>query len=543
MGVFQFISNSILAPTLVWAGIAGKLTALVLVPVLVGVSITVFWHGFNILRGAHGAHHFLDIFAKLIRSFLVVSIALAGGAYASNVIGFFNDLRTGLTGLFIGGNPSNSYDALDDAMMTAFGTFGPMLVESDKHISFGLVGASDITGVLMILGWFILVACLGIFCALCAFNLIFVDISLNLMFALGPMFIACMAFSSTARFADTWISGVLKYVLTAVAVSAVVGIGIGIVKTYASKLGADPSIINWVVQAINASIAVIILGLFVSKIPQVAADMVGGSALSLMTPKDGVVAGLKELGIPKDSQNATNGGIEKALRNQFGPPGGGGDGDPGGHAGSPSGMGNITSGRDSLGVQAATASSSTPPAAAAAAVAAMSSTSNSTSGSVLHAKSDSSSFKQTAGSVAASDSIVPLSASGLKNQTSFASSIAPNSSFSPVAVSVTSPAFASPTYAAASASTAAALPGSIGSSQAALNAPALNSSSYDTALVSVASGRSLGTAPAPGSTAPGLASGSASATAPVVSSTAYADAVSSVSFNRPIGTVHSPGKA
>lgn len=361
--VFSIIKTQLLAPTQAWSGVAGSLAAAVLVPVLIGVSILVFWHGFNILRGAHGAHHFLDIFAKLIRSFLVVSLAISAGAYATNVIGFFTDLRTGLTGLFIAGAPTDSYAALDKAMDSAIGTWDQLWLAASQSISIGLVGATDVSGLLMIFGWVLMVLALGIFCALCAFNLIFIDFALALMFALGPMFIACMAFNATSRYADGWISGVLKYVLTAVCIAAVVGIGLGIVSTYTAKLASDPTTVNFFLSSIGAVISSIVLGLFVVKMPQVAADMVGGGGLNLLSPRDGVVAAMTMANIPKAGQNATNGGIEKALERQFGPPASGSGGGGLGGGGAP-GTGSVTSGRESLGAQAASAPPSTPQAAA-----------------------------------------------------------------------------------------------------------------------------------------------------------------------------------
>ena len=502
--VFSTINTQLLSPADAWSGVAGTLSAAVLSPVLVGVSILVFWHGFNILRGAHGAHHFLDIFAKLIRSFLVVALAISAGAYAENVSGFFIDLRNGLTGLFIPGGPASSYIALDNAMTAAISTWDQMWLVASQNISFGILGTTDLTGVLMVGGWIVLVAVLGIFCALCAFNLIFIDFSLALMLALGPMFIACMAFNATSRFADGWIAGVLKYILTAVCVSAVVGIGISIVTTYTSKMIANPTTINFVLVAINAVIATTVLGLFVSKMPQVASDMVGGAALNLLTPRDGALAAMKVLNVPRDGQSSTNGGMERALERQFGPPTVGGAMNVGGAPGT----GNITGGRESLGAQAATAPSSMPPAAAASVAAAMASS----------ATSDAS-FASNAilGSEAATASSSPsLALSGGQ------------------VISASMPSgFSAPTARLVPASNDTNNPAQIVDS-ATVTAPWVAQTSVVAPTFAVA--------PAPMSTSAAAAPSFAPA-APRPPSADFSAAVTDVAFGRPVGSTHTPGKA
>ncbi|MEB0059312.1 type IV secretion system protein [Variovorax sp. LG9.2] len=497
--VFSSIKTQLLAPTDAWSGVAGNLSALVLSPVLVGVSIVIFWHGFNILRGAHGAHHMLDIFAKLIRSFLVVALAISAGAYTSNVIGVFNDLRTGLTGLFIPGGAANSYAALDAAMEAVLSTWDGMWLVASHNVSVGIVGPTDISGILMLIGWIVLAVALAIFCALCAFNLIFIDFSLALMFALGPMFIACMAFPSTSRFADGWISGVLKYVLTAVCVAAVVGLGVGILKTYTDKMVLDPSTINFILVAINGVIASVVLGLFVSKMPQVAADMVGGAALNLLTPRDGVAAAMRMMNIPKAGQGSTNGGIEKALERQFGPPQSSGGGGSNAIA---SGTGTITSGRDSLGVQAATGPSSMPPYAVAAAATAM---------------------------AAASTTTPTVSQENYSCESQSASSSSPVSG--PPAVVITAPMTSPSTSGSAS-------------NQVSEDGPILVPTSASHTAAQAASAVTTTPAPAqPVTAATTSTESSFSQTSSIPPPPDFTAAATAVSLGRPVGSTHTPGKA
>ncbi len=497
-GVFGTLSSQLLLPTESWAGVAGSLSALVLVPVLVGVSITIFWHGFNILRGAHGAHHFLDIFAKLIRSFLVMTLAVSAGSYTTNVLGFFLDLRSGLTGLFIAGSTGNSFDSLDKAMLNAFSTWSTLYPAAMDAISLSPLHP-DFTGVFMIIGWALLVFVLGLFCALAAFNLIFVDVALALMFALGPMFIACLAFPSTARFADTWLSAVLKYVLTAVCVAATVGIGVGIVTTYTTTLAANASTVNYFLAALSATSSCLVLGLFVAKVPQIAADMVGGAGLNLVAPRDGALTSARMAGVPKSVQSATLGGMERALERQFGPPQSNGTG---GSKAIASGTGIITSGRDSLGVQAATGPSSMPPYAVAAAATAM---------------------------AAASMTTPTVSQEDYSCESQSASPSAPVSG--PPAVVITAPMTSPSTSGSAS-------------NQVAEDGPILVPTSASHTAVQAASTVTTTPAPAqPVTVATTSTESSFSQTSSIPPPPDFTAAATAVSLGRPVGSTHTPGKA
>lgn len=276
VNVFEPIANQFVSMSNSWAGVAGTLTAAVLAPITIGVSILVMWHGISILRGAGGGHHALDVFVKCLRAFFVVAVALAAGAYAATVIGFFQELRTSLTGMFVTG-ATTSYSALDIAMQKMLDTWDPVWNWAKDHIN---IWDADFSGVVAILCWGLMSACFWMFGAICAINLVLIDISLALMFALGPMFIACFAFQATARFTDAWLGAVLKYTLTAVVVAAITGLGVGILESYATRISAASENLQFVVAALSALGSSIVLGVLALRIPALAGDMVGGIGIS-----------------------------------------------------------------------------------------------------------------------------------------------------------------------------------------------------------------------------------------------------------------------
>ncbi|MGJ7523713.1 type IV secretion system protein [Variovorax sp. LT1P1] len=274
------LASQILDATKAWSGIAGQLTGMVMALILTGTTILIMWHGFNIVRGAGGSNHFLDTFAKVLRSFLVVSVALAGGAYAGTVVAFFQELRNGLTSLFVVGS-SSSYDALDASVSAALGTWDPTWAWASEHINFW---SGDTSGLVGVVCWFFMAGAMLILAVICAINLIVIDFALALIFALGPIFVACFAFQSTARFTDAWLGGVLKYTFTGVVISAVVGMATSILQRYANALSSSAGALDFVAAAFGAVGAAVILVVLTSRIPQIAGDIVGGIGISAVGP-------------------------------------------------------------------------------------------------------------------------------------------------------------------------------------------------------------------------------------------------------------------
>ena len=278
VNVFEPIANKFIQTSNSWSGVAGSLTAAVLAPITIGVSILIMWHGIAILRGAGGGNHALDVFVRSLRAFLVVALALAAGAYTSNIVAFLQDMRTQLTALFVTGSMT-SYSALDIAMQKMLDTWDPVWNWSSANINFNPLNA-NISGIVAILCWGVMSACFWFFGAICAINLVLIDISLALMFALGPMFIACFAFQATARFTDAWLGAVLKYTLTAVVVAAITGLGVGILETYAQRIASASQNLQFVVAALAALGSSIVIGVLALRIPALAGDMVGGIGIS-----------------------------------------------------------------------------------------------------------------------------------------------------------------------------------------------------------------------------------------------------------------------
>ncbi|PZQ76886.1 MAG: hypothetical protein DI563_05780 [Variovorax paradoxus] len=276
------LAQKILDASNAWSGVAGQLTAVVVSPIVIGASLLVIWHGINILRGAGGQHHALDAFVKCVRAILVVGLAISAGAYSSNIVGFFQEFRSSLTGMFVSGS-TTSYDALDSAVNQAMNTWDPTWNWATDHIKL-LSTSPDVSGVVAIICWFLMMGALVIFAAICGINLIVIDFALAFIFAVGPMFVACFAFQSTQRFTDGWLGAALKYTFTAIVISAVVGLGLGILQSYAAGLSSSADAMDFVSVMFSAIGASLILCVLAYRVPQLAGDVVGGVGIAAFGP-------------------------------------------------------------------------------------------------------------------------------------------------------------------------------------------------------------------------------------------------------------------
>jgi len=112
--------------------------------------------------------------------------------------------------------------------------------------------------------------------------MIIIDFSLAIMFALGPLFIACLSFQGTAQFFNTWLSSILKYIFTAVVITAIVGLGMQVVSNYADALLTTPAeTIDYIGTTFAAVVSSMILIILTMKGAAIGADLSGGMALQI----------------------------------------------------------------------------------------------------------------------------------------------------------------------------------------------------------------------------------------------------------------------
>lgn len=323
--IFQTLSSDLPA------ALAGGVIPLV----AAGVSVQVAFHGFAVIRGTGGTNHFLDVFAKAMRAFLVFALCLTGTAYVDNIRPIFEELQRSLM-TYVGGPSGDIYTELDAVMQSGITTFNTIhqLLYERYHLSIEIgigthgINLDGVPAIILqaIITFFILA--FGIFAFI---DVMIISQTLVIVLAFGPLFLAGFAFESTAKWAEGWLTSVVKYVLTAVVLLVVVLAARQQAERFVSELSTGAS--SYALIPINSFgsgpiglplyeaqgklIAIlIVLTALLMKASSIAADMVGsmgiasnaiGMARSAKGSAIGAAKGLVQGGM-------AGGGVKGALK-------------------------------------------------------------------------------------------------------------------------------------------------------------------------------------------------------------------------------------
>lgn len=206
------------------------------------VTVWIVAYGFAVIRGEAQAS--VPAFAwRALKVAVILSFALGTGLYQQQVVKAVEGATTGLAGTIqtaaanagagnagcasvsaenvTGTSASAIYQTLDcydrqiDLVVDAYG---------EKATHEGMSPSGIVAGVCDVIdGW---LAGLGgvIFLVVLAVEIMMARVLLDLVLALGPLFIACAAFGPTARFFEAWTAKVANYALLQVLVSAFLGL-------------------------------------------------------------------------------------------------------------------------------------------------------------------------------------------------------------------------------------------------------------------------------------------------------------------------------
>jgi type IV secretion system protein VirB6 len=288
-----------------------------LVPVVTtGVTIWVLAYGLAVVRGE--AHEAVPAFAwRGLKVAITLAFALSAGIYQQQVVTAVDGATSGLaqtirnaantTG---GGNPgcgsvSGSSVTAQGAATSIYQTLDcydqQIDLVMDAYFDKATHEGFSPSGLAAAIGDFTcgLVAALGgsIFLIVLAFEVVMARMLLDLVLGLGPVFIACAAFSPTARFFEAWTAKVVNYALLQILVAAFLGMALTAFSADLAPLhataapGGDASaVMQGISAALNdAAAAATALGLFATgvflamvgwQLPSVAAGLSGGATLS-----------------------------------------------------------------------------------------------------------------------------------------------------------------------------------------------------------------------------------------------------------------------
>lgn len=119
----------------------------------------------------------------------------------------------------------------------------------------------------------------GLLCVYTMFLLALASVSLSVLLALGPLFIALLLFDSTRRFFEAWLAQLANYALITILTVMVATLMLHLVASYARQTAALGTGIK-VVDALNMLLATGLVLLFMRQIMPVAGGLAGGVSLS-----------------------------------------------------------------------------------------------------------------------------------------------------------------------------------------------------------------------------------------------------------------------
>jgi len=274
--------------------VSSRVIAAITPVVAAGLTLWFIVWGMLVIRGAV-QQPVMEFLGKVIRTAIIVSIALGAGLYQDRVADLVRTVPDDLAGVVMsGGNRPFMYGLNNSPVV-----IGPQGSESgqgsllDRVAGGGLAKAQDafakgsifseqgmafyIFALLLLLATVFMVAVGGAM-------ILTAKVMLALLAALGPLFIAGLLFDATKRFFERWVSMVATYGLVVVLVACVFTFMLAIFDNYMKGVALDGSM--HVAYGIGGALILTIVSLWVLRESyQLAAGLGGGYAYAPRMPK------------------------------------------------------------------------------------------------------------------------------------------------------------------------------------------------------------------------------------------------------------------
>ncbi len=241
--------------------------------VTLGLTLGFIAYAILIIRGAVDMP-ILDFLARSLRIGIVVSVALAGGLYQSQIASAIIELPNSLAVALIT-DPTEGAGAasiIDVAAGKGFDAAGRAFKQSSFFSTDGLI--YGIFGIMIILATAVIVAIGGAF-------ILLAKLALALLAGIGPLFIVALLWQPTSRFFEMWVGQVLNYVLLVVLFSAVFGLMMSIYGGYVEGVKFESGV-NVAYTLGGAFILSGAMVMILMQLPGIAGALAGGVGLSYL---------------------------------------------------------------------------------------------------------------------------------------------------------------------------------------------------------------------------------------------------------------------
>jgi type IV secretion system protein VirB6 len=104
-------------------------------------------------------------------------------------------------------------------------------------------------------------------------------VSISMLLALGPLFIAMLFFSSTKKFFEQWIGQLANYALVTILVSLVGALLLGVVRSTTASAVASGSAVS-IAEAVCVCVMCVLIFLIIRQTTSIAAGLSGGIGLT-----------------------------------------------------------------------------------------------------------------------------------------------------------------------------------------------------------------------------------------------------------------------
>jgi type IV secretion system protein VirB6 len=262
-------------------GVSSSISVAIAPLVATGFSIWITIYGYAVMRN-EVSDPFNVFFKNVIKNAFISVVALGVGFYQDHIIGSIYGFQDGMVATVTKStsitsiNGSNVLSVIDN-LNDKGGELAGIIMAA------GLVKL-PVGGYLDIIAGYVVIfanAVLMIVCGCLALN---AKLALALVLALGPLFIATLAFPVTARFFEAWMSKVLNYVLLTILLALSVAASIAIADSYLTnainQVQSPLEPVNRITESVNFFVVYIILAVFTLQTPQIAAALSGGVSLS-----------------------------------------------------------------------------------------------------------------------------------------------------------------------------------------------------------------------------------------------------------------------
>ena len=236
-----------------------------------GLTLSFVVYGLLIIQGVIDMP-LLDFVSKSVKIAVVLSIAMAGGIYQTDIAEMIQKTPDALaTSLLSNHEQKTSAEVIDAAADMGFNAAADAFNKSSFFSKVGLTYA--VFGVFFIITTAIVTAIGAIF-------IVLAKVALALLAALGPLFIVALLFKSTARLFEAWLSQVLGYGLLVVLLAAVFGFMLHLFTGYVDAIHLDGNV--EVAKALGGCVILsLATAVLIWRLPQMAASLSQGVAIEL----------------------------------------------------------------------------------------------------------------------------------------------------------------------------------------------------------------------------------------------------------------------